>query len=436
MDDAARVIVVGAGFAGLACARTLHEAGVHVVVLEARDRVGGRVWTIRDFADGPPVEGGAMMVHGRKASVRRWIQEAGLTERRAPLLGGGRLFYEGRLQGILSLFANWRHLRAAADIFWRVPRAVERYHGPDVTFAEFLEIRRASPLAARFLGMMYGSINATGPDELSVLGIAEEANTGSLGLPWTNYRVAEGLDALAARRAKELGDRVRLRTRVERIAWSRGRVHVDAEGPDGSKSFESRAAVVTVPLGVLKAGRILFDPVLPEAKRRAIETIGYGDAMKILFAFEPEVGAVLGRTVYLADEDGSFFFRPFRDGPVVLEGFLAGKRARALAGLPEKVVVEDVLIALERMLPAARFRDRLKAAKVVDWVKDPWSRGAYSFPSVGGGLVARRALAEPLDDTLFFAGEATNYRGEHATVHGALDTGERAAREILRAIRP
>lgn len=437
MDPPGRVIVVGAGFAGLACARELSLAGIDAIVLEARDRVGGRVWTLRDFADGRPVEGGAMMVHGRKASVRRWVREFGLRERRAPLLGGGRMFYEGRLRGTTSLIlTSPRHLRATLQIFWSVPRAIERYRGADMTLSEFLAARKASPLAARFIGMMYGSINAAEPEELSILGIAEEANTGSLGLPWTNYRIAEGLQALADRRAEELGERVRLRTRVEQITWSRGRVRVEAAGPDGRETFEGRAAVLTVPLGVLKAGRPVFDPILPEGKRRAIASLGYGDAMKIASAFDPAVRrTVLRKAVYLADEDGSFFFQPYRDGPVVLEGFLAGRRARSLANRPESEVVDEVMRSLERMVPKTFLRGHLKTAKVVDWIADPLSRGAYSYPAKGGGLAVRRELAAPVDGTLFFAGEATNYAGEYATIHGALDSGVRAAREVLAALR-
>lgn len=440
MSDRTGVLVLGAGFAGLACASALRRARVDVRVLEARDRVGGRVWTLRDFADGAPIEAGAMMIHGRHAAVHRWASEFRLSTRLVPMLRGGRIFDGGRLRSTLGFaLGGLDRIRTVLEMQRSLPRAIERYDGPDVTLAEFLVRRRASPRAARFVATMYGSINGADPGELSVRGLAEEALVSSFGLPWRNYQVLEGIQTIADRRARELGDDILLGRRVERVEWSPDGVRVHASGPEGPEVHAARAAVVALPLGVLKAGDVAFDPGLPEEKRQTIDVLGYGDVNKVLLVFDEAARAtVLGKAVFLAKEEGDWYFLPYagrRTGPVVIEGFLGGSRARAVAGRPESEVVREVLDVLSAMVPGFDFRRHLRAARFIDWTSDPFSRGGYSFPSLGGGLEARRRLAAPLAGVLFFAGEATHAGGEHATIHGAIDSGERAAGEVLAALR-
>jgi monoamine oxidase len=308
-----------------------------------------------------------------------------------------------------------------------------------MTLDQFLREKRALPTATRFVGAMYGSVNAADPDEVSVRGLAEEANVASLGLPWANYQVLEGYEELAKRRAADLGDAIRLRRRVERVEWSVTGVRVRANGPHGPENHEAAAAVVTVSLGVLQDRAVQFAPDLPEAKQRAINAIGYGHANKILLVFDEGVRRTgLGKATSVATADGSWYFFPYygrKDMPIVLEGFLAGRKAKDLAGRPETDVIDTVLKELEALIPRADLRAHLRVGRFVDWTSDPDVRGGYTFPRVGGGLEQRRILAEPLDGVLFFAGEATHFAGKYATVHGALDSGERAAHEVQRAMR-
>jgi len=434
-----KVLVIGAGIAGLACGDRLRRAGVDVEILEARDRVGGRVWTLHDFASGLPVEAGAVMVHGRDASLHAWIREFGLTTWKTPIATGSRIYHEGRLRAPIRIaFSSLRNFRGIVEILWSLPRAVERYEGPDRTLEAFLADRRGTPLGRRFVAKMFASVNAADPGDLSVLGLAEEANVSSLGLPWSNYRVLEGLDRIATRRAQGLGDRIRLRTRVERIDWSEDGVRVESVGPDGRESRMARAAVVTLPLGVLKAGDVVFEPPLPPAKREAIEALGYGHANKVLLLFDASVReTALGRATSLSDEDGTWYFLPKRrpaEGPVAVEAFVAGRKARDLSSVPEAEAVGRILDDLGRMLGGIDLRPQLLASRYVDWSSDPYSKGAYTFPSPSGLMAVRRVLSEPIGTSLFFAGEATHSRGEYATIHGALESGVRAADEVLRAL--
>ncbi len=121
--------------------------------------------------------------------------------------------------------------------------------------------------------------------------------------------------------------------------------------------------------------------------------------------------------------------------PIVLEGFLSGRRALELSGRPEKEVVDSVVRELESMMPGSDLHSHLVAGKHVDWSADPDVRGGYTFPKIGGGAEQRRILAKPVEGVLFFAGESAHAVGQYATVHGALDSGTRAAREVQQALR-
>ncbi len=438
--EESKVIIVGAGFAGLSCAHALKQAGHAFAVLEAKDRVGGRVRTEYDLVPGHPIEGGAMMVHGSDASVLAWIREFGLTTKKVPEFRGARFFLKGKLRSMWGVaLSGLEPLRSSFQTLRRLPKAVARYNGPDITLDRFLEEQHALPTARRFVGAMYASINAAEPEEVSVRGLAEDANAESLGLPWANYQVVEGYAEVAKRRAKEFEETIHLRTKVDRIEWTKEGVRAHALGPGGPETFDGVAVVVTVPLGVLKAKTLAFVPELPEAKRHAIETIGFGHADKVLLVFDGSVHrTVLGKATSVASTQGSWFFFPYygrKDMPVALEGFLSGRRALELSGRPEQEVIDSVVRELEAMLPGTDLRSHLLAGRYVDWSADPDVRGGYTFPTIGGGAEQRRVLAEPVDGVLFFAGESAHAIGQYATVHGALDSGLRAAQEVQRALR-
>lgn len=410
------------------------------MVLEAKDRVGGRVRTEYDLLPGKPIEGGAMMVHGRDASVLGWIEEFGLTTKKVPEFRGARFFVKGKLRSSLGVaLSGLEPLRSSIQTMWRMPKAVAAYRGPDITLDRFLEQRHALPTATRFVGAMYASINAADPEDVSVRGLAEEANAESFGLPWANYQVLEGYGRVAQRRAEALGDAIRLRTRVRRIEWSREGVKVEATGPDGDETIDAPVAVVTVSLGVLKANAIAFVPELPERKRAAIEALGFGHADKVLLVFDTSMRrTILRRATSVASTEGSWYFFPYygrKDMPIVIEGFLSGRRAKQFSTRPEAEVIDDVVRELETMTREPDLHSHLIAARHVNWSTDRDVLGGYTFPKVGGGVEQRRILAEPVDDVLFFAGESAHYAGEYATVHGALDSGIRTAELVRNALR-
>ena len=221
----------------------------------------------------------------------------------------------------------------------------------------------------------------------------------------------------------------------------------------GKRSFHARKLIVTLPLGLLQLPpdspeAIRFKPDIPR-KRIAANRLGSGPVVKALFKFrepfwEDPAGARavhvkegLKKAVFLHGPDLPFptwwTALPLRLS--MLTAWAGGPKARALAGLPRAMLIDAALDSLGKLLhqSRARLRSMLAKAHVYDWLSDPYSRGAYSYITVGSKR-ARKVLAKPIQKTLFFAGEATDTSGQASTVAGALASGERAAREALASL--
>lgn len=433
------VIVVGAGVAGLAAAARLRARGADVVVVEARLRPGGRVHTLRGDGWPAPLEEGAEFVHGRDPELARvlrrarahavehedhhWLVTAGGTVRDGqPVWEAGLPLMEDDAGGERSMAAKVRDARR---------------HGLAADAADFA------------LAYVEG-FHAAPPARASARALAEQQEAADEAHGDELRRVREGYDAVVARLAADAGDadgRVRLGRIVRRIRWRRGRVTVDADAAlDGRPlpPLEARRAVVTLPLSILQgrrpAARVAFSPPLPPTTRRAVAALAMGDVIKVALRFrEPFWGAHeqrLGAPLSFVHERRAplpTWWRPLPFTAPMLIGWAGGPAAARLAGRPPAAVARTALASLARTLrtPAARLRELVLAWHVVDWSRDPFAAGAYSWVPVGA-IDAQAALAAPVDDTLFFAGEAADAEGRSGTVHGALATGLRAADEILR----
>jgi len=436
------VVIVGAGMAGLACAHAFRRAGVPVRILEARNRVGGRVWTDREFAGAFPVEAGALMVHGKRVSVQDWIAEYGVETRPLPRLGT-RISHAGRLWRTSTMVLPGNHpfgARTSFDAFWRLPRDLARYRGPECSLQEFLDRRSTAPAARLIANFFYAHAAAADPWELNVKGTAEEMRLSTSEFPWRNYQVMPGFDRLASLRAGELQDSLRLGARVLRVDLRGAGVELTVAGAEGrAEVVRAPAAVITVPLGVLRSESLEFDPPLPAEKLKAIHALGNGAGFITLLRFrEAFWRGQLGEFVFFGADSATFYFRPLyrlRDAPAVLLAFTTGREAARLSSLPPREVVAAVLDEFARLVPGVRPHEHLIEGRVVNWQEDPLSLGAYSFLTLGSDLRTRQALATPIDGRIFFAGEATNYAGEAQTVHGAIDSGVRAAGEVVAALR-
>jgi len=435
------VVVIGAGIAGLACAQALCDRGLRVAVLEARDRIGGRIFTRHLGATETPVELGAEFIHGRSPEAWEIIERAGL---RTHELTGGRWRLE---QGRLALAnSSWEEIDS---IFQRMDPAA-----PDQSFEEFLEHSyRDLPEEAKASATSYvEGFHASNAGRISVHSLirgqrADEEIEGHRG-----FCLLDGMDALvqsllAAIKPQLLS--LRLNTVVTKISWGKGAVEVATESPSGDQVLGTRAAVATLPLGVLQApvgspGAVRFLPELSQ-KYDALKKLEMGAAIRLVLVFRRPfwVDEELVKTPHsrtLADMSflfahGEWFpawWTSVSAGRGTLTGWAAGPRAEKLSGRGKAFIVERALEVLSRIFGVSgpTLQDLLEGSYVHDWQTDPYSRGAYSYVLVGGENAAR-TLAAPVEGTLFFAGEATDFSGHNGTIHGALASGRRAASEVL-----
>lgn len=430
------VVVVGAGISGLAAARRLHDDGVRVTVVEARDRVGGRVHSVRN-ARGDAFDLGASWIHGIKgnpiAALARDLDIPTVTSGRVNALFDvrGRRLDTAAIQARMG--AALQAARAAAAGPGRSVADVVRLAGVDEALSP-----RDRRLFRWYLTAELEHEFAGDVAELSAAHFdAENEPRGEEVVFPTGYdRIAHALAA---------GLDVRLRTVVTRIEWGEaaggegpsrgdGRVRVHLRDASGAVSvIEADHAVVTLPLGVLKAGGVTFTPDLPASNRAAIERLGMGLMNKVWLTFPHRFWGDADWINRAADPVGRFtqFFAPRTPTPM-LAAFHTGACARELEARTDEETVAAALAALRTTYGAA-VPPPLEA-HVTRWSKDPFACGAYSFVAAGATPDDRVALATPLGRSVFFAGEAT-HTGYPSTVHGAYLSGIAAAKAVRRAAR-
>ena len=412
------VIVVGAGASGLAAADELARAGRSVLMLEARERVGGRCWTRRMPGLEIPVELGAEFIHGEAPATHAYLRQAGIAA--VDSTREQRFLENGRLR--------------RANGFREAQRAVR--HGPrlerDVSFQTFLARQRLSEKTRTFARLMVQGFDAADPRLVSARSIVEEwGEGGSLGA--SQPRPLGGYGALfdwLANAIAERGVRLQLGSIVRELAWKRGSVQV--RGTFLGESFAARAsrAVVTLPLGVLQSRAVRFIPKL-ESKSLALRSLASGPVIRVAMRFHTPFWEKRAPGVaFFHVPHGAFptFWTPL---PMrAATAWAGGPKAARLTGSASRVLVREALASVQAVFGDA-VTEQLAAAYVQDWQADPYSRGGYSFVRVSGHG-GRERLAEPVGETLFFAGEATD-REEAGTVAGALRSGRRAAQELLNA---
>lgn len=423
------VLVIGAGIAGLAAAYHLRQAGIKATVLEARDRIGGRVWTDRDFAD-IPVEFGAELIHGRSADVNtwEWVEKLGL-----------RTWHWNKTDDsmIRTEEGDWLTMgeaRAAspeleATRSWKLGDVPAPRDDEDL--GRYLRRIGFSEKQLRYVRRSFA--NAEG-ERMECLNAAAhlqpppDASGGPRGVDsdgdddFSDFRILDGYDAYYEKLAAGLD--IRLNCAVQGIDWADG-VMV---GVNGGENYRGDAAVVTLPLGVLQAGRVRFRPGLPPPKREALAGLKMGPVMKLVYLFEapildPAIGAIYARG------NPPMWWSPSlgrAGGVTVWTGFVTGDYAREMLSLGEEKALEKGIETLRRELgqpELAPFK-----ARWVNWPEDPYALGGYSV-CLPGHYDARAKLAQATPP-LYWAGEATAPHHLTAMVHGAYFSGQRAAREI------
>jgi len=380
-----RVIVIGAGVAGLSAARELARAGIEPLVLEARDRIGGRILTVRDENSPVAIELGAEFVHGRHPALWGFLEEIHTRIRELP--DGGEL---DETDAVFELMKSAR----------------------EQSFAEFIGNVKAEEEVKRAATGFVEGFNAAHKELVSVEWLnAENAASDEVNGD-RSFRVPEGYDLLPRYLAE--GIAIRLNRPVRRVRWAPSAAVVDT----GDEELRARAAIVTVPMAVLAARGLKIDPE-PETLTAAPAAIGIGQAVRVTFLF-PDFSAPEGFHF-----GGGAFPVWWGNGPLIT-AWAAGPKADALRGCSDDELKEAALRSL-RGVP------KPSAAWSHNWREDPWARMAYSYVRVNG-KAAQKALSAPVKDTLYFAGEAAAPAGHIGTVHGAVASGLEAARLCLRAL--
>ncbi|HXT35705.1 MAG TPA: NAD(P)/FAD-dependent oxidoreductase [Chloroflexota bacterium] len=435
------VVVVGGGAAGLTAARGLAEQGLSVALLEARDRLGGRIATTQYPDSISPLELGAEFVHGRPPEIFSLpasefalyeIHGETWTSRQGHLRPDHRL--DESLEGVLKEILAWR--------------------GVDRSLASFLDERfpEGRHTAARDAFKRYvEGFDAADANTVSIQWLAQCERTARRIAGSRQFRVSVGYgQVISWLHAGLPADRalVRLNTIVHEVGWSPGQVRIESHAPAGEslEPVTAQAAVITLPLGVLTADRraaaaVHFVPDLGD-KQSTYKELAMGPVLKVVLRFREPFWDRM-RPPYPNLPRLSFLFAPDEIFPTwwtsyplvapLLTGWLAGPRAAPLAHQTDARIIGQAVEALARSLgvPTGTLETELASAHLHNWNTDPFARGAYSYV-LAGGLEAPRRLGAPLANTLFFAGEATDTEGNTGTVHAAIASGNRVVGEILR----
>ena len=459
------VLILGAGAAGLSAAIDLARTGLNVEIIEARDRIGGRIFTQHDDNTNHPIELGAEFVHGLSPKI--WIPLQQNKIQTTEVAGDLWCSINNKLEPC-NFFPQADKILSAMDD-----------RSPDESFLDFLARRfpgHEREEAKQWATGYVTGFNAADPAQVSVRWLvhnsrAEEQIEGDRA-----FRIAGGYQTLIDIFQKELYALqvpIHLNTMASEIKWSSRSVEIktDCVGaalqahlaerssatsranarqpgrgrPGLHTSFIAPRAIITLPLGVLQAmpDSIRFDPELPETKKTAMQKLAMGKVVRVTLSFRERFwqnihpageSRSLANLSFLFSHDNLFptWWTQMPLHLPIITGWAPGRSAESLAGLSKDQIIDKALTSLSRLLrlEKSNVQPQVTAAFLHDWDSDPFSLGAYSYAKAGGEG-CQQTLAAPLDNTLFFAGEATDTAGHNGTVHGAIASGKRAAAEIL-----
>jgi monoamine oxidase len=420
------ILIVGAGASGLAAAYELSLVNKKLIVLEAQNRAGGRIHSIRNDRFAQVVETGAEFVHGELPVTLRLIKKAGISSHPA--------------KGKMCEIENGEIKRNELIVHWsRVIKKLKALE-TDIPIVDFLEkefpSEKDTELKEAILKFVQG-YDAADPEKASVFALREE---------WENedneeQRVNDGYIGLVNFLIKEIknrGNNIFLSEAVKQITWQKGKAEAITRS---NEVFIASKVLITIPLGVWHAvgeeGSISFTPELTE-KKSAANKMGYGAVAKLNFQFKNQFWEEETPNKF---RDAFFIFsdaeiptwwtqEPVKNG--LLTGWLAGPPAMQLKNTTEKEIYIKAINSLAYIFDIDKnfIEERLVAYHITNWTANTFIRGAYSYATLDTHW-AKNVLAEPLEQTLYFAGEALYNGKETGTVEGALASGIEVAREMI-----
>ena len=414
----ADVLIIGAGAAGLLAARTLLQNGKKVMVAEARPRHGGRIHTVMHPQLEHWVEGGAEFVHGDLPLTKKLLAEAGLQITPA----GGTVWRSSKQQ-----------LYQQQDFIENEKAFSEKLHrlDKDISVAQFIEQQlqgEAYKETVRSLRSYVEGYYAGDIHKASALALKEEWEESEE----EDQRIIGGYGQLADHLFVQCsGAQFYFDTAVHNIQWQQG--NVVATTTDG-KVLQTKKILVTVPIGVLQAGAIQFAPQIKNTE--AAKGLGFGPVIKIALQcthpFWLDDYALTDMGFLFSDESVPTWWTQHPQTSYLLTGWCAGPHAEAVKQLSNADLFKKAVQSLARCfaLSTKKIEEKISAWRVFNWATDPYTCGGYSYAVVNGQRMIE-AVAQPVEDTIYFAGEGLHWGPQIGTVEAALQSGHKAAEAIL-----
>ncbi len=419
------IIIIGGGAAGLMTAYELSKHKHTVIILEAKNRLGGRIHTINDSSFSQPIEMGAEFIHGNLPLTLSLLNEAGIAYHTT----AGNMFHleKGKFKKQKEFNEGWGKLmKQMQELKQDIPLAdfLNKYFGDD----KYHELRESVKNFA-------GGFDLADISEASTKALYKEWNT-----EWEHqYRINGGykllIDYLEIL-CKENGCVIHTNCCVKKINWQKDEVNILTMC---SRFFKSNKVVITVPVSVLKANAhsedyIEFLPSIPQ-HIDAAKNIGYGDVIKILLEFNENFWNSAKKNVafILTDEAVPTWWTQLPAESAILTGWIGGEKASSLKDNTDDEILKVALQSLANAF-AMNIEDlkiKLKAFKIANWCKEADINGGYSFNTIKT-VAARKTLQQPVNETIYFSGEALFEGTLMGTVEGALESGKKTALQVLK----
>lgn len=417
------IVIIGAGIAGLYTAYLLINEGYKVTILEASPTYGGRIRSLTGFAT-LPIELGAEYIHGKNSILYELVDY--FNEEIIPINDKSYVWWHNQL--LTEKQAAKNNEIAAAFDFMENPW---RYQGDEIDVHQYLTkqafYKNTSQLLEVF-GMEYGTTN-------NYLGLKSLAKSEEMWISGDeNFKLKSPMINILREFIDCASSYISYNQAVSLIDFSEADTITVKTNKE--KVYETKYVICTVPLTMLKNNSIAFFPELPANKKKAIEALGMDAGTKVFLKFKKRfwkknMWELFGTAV------SPLYYQLFPQNHTehfVLVAYLMGDFSETFSAKGNQAVMDLVLeldLVFGNQVASKNFDD----AFVIDWKKEPFIGGAYSYdaPFSDG---KRRSLAESIDNRLFFGGEATNYTGHAATMHGAMETGDRCFKEIKKLFKP
>lgn len=437
MESFHSVVIIGAGAAGLYAAQLLKPAFPDVLIVEAQDRVGGRIKQVHGLTPWA-VQAGPEFVHGSNSVLVDVLREAGFQFQERPWPDWWFFGKEGRL-------VNDEEVDEEVDkvhhLFENCGEEAHPPPGKDVSALEWMKSQGATERMLAVADACYANDFACSLSQMGLREMVEENRR------WDSGETYLIPDRSFSHLVEALSRGLSIRTNypVERLEYGgpEGGVRLHCSG---GRSIRAKRVLVTVPLKVLQDNVLNFSPPLPAPKLAAIHRVKMGNAVKIFLTFKRRFWPETMYDIVCPDSFVPEFWMltyphtaPGQGHPYLITGFLAGESADAVARMPEQTAVTAFLKQLDTIFASKEdptpATSALASSQICDWSKEHYVRGAYTYPTLGAELGDRELLAAPVQGTVFFAGEATSL-ALNPCIQGALETGQRAATQIKASLDP